>query len=91
MARRLISFRLIASTVSPLSQNWERGRGEGRREKGQSALDPVTTAALISFMLLVAAWLELPASPDPAPEPIENVIARPHFGQVEAAGEERAS
>jgi hypothetical protein len=53
-------------------------------------LDPVTIAALISFVLLVAAWLGLPASPDPA-EPIENVIARPHFGQVEAVGEERAS
>jgi hypothetical protein len=54
-------------------------------------LDPVTIAALISFVLLVAAWLGLPASPDPAAEPIENVIARPHFGQVEVVGEERAS
>ena len=45
-------------------------------------MDPVTIAALISFMLLVAAWLGLPASPDPAAEPIENVIARESYARL---------
>jgi hypothetical protein len=54
-------------------------------------MDLVTIAALISFALLVVAWLGLPASPDATVDPLDSMITRPQFRQVEVAGEERAS
>lgn len=54
-------------------------------------MDLVTIAALISFTLLVVAWLVLPASPDVTLDPLDSMIVRPQFVQVEVAGEERVS
>ncbi len=54
-------------------------------------MDLVTIAALISFALLVVAWLGLPASPAVTVDPLDSVITRPQFGQVDVAAEERAS
>ena len=54
-------------------------------------MDPVTIAALMTFALLVVAWLGLPGSPDVTVDPLDDLIARPQFVQVEAAAEERVS
>lgn len=51
----------------------------------------MTVAALLSFALLIVAWLGLPGSPDVAVDALDELIARPHFGQVETPAEERAS